>query len=116
MLQPKNLLNSINSDTEERTFTLLRQNSFSFETIISNGASSPADFWYEQENPEWVCLIKGTATLEFENYHLDLKTGDSLTIPAKLKHRVKRTSSDAVWLALHFLPEEKGFLQTKVKS
>jgi hypothetical protein len=33
---------------------------------------------------------------------LDLVAGDSLLISAHLRHRVERTSLDALWLAVHF--------------
>ena len=37
------------------------------ERIVSEGHVSPEGFWYDQDEPEWVALIRGTAELEFEN-------------------------------------------------
>ena len=78
---------------------------FRLEHIASNRAASPPGFWYDQDAAEWVALVRGRATLEFDDGRLELVSGDSLLIPAHVKHRVATTSADAVWLALHY-PEE----------
>lgn len=96
-----NLLDNPASDQEE-FHELVSTVSSKLEHIISNGQASDPGFWYDQESDEWVALIQGTATLEFVDGTLSLKAGDSLTIPAHLKHRVANVSQDAVWLALHF--------------
>jgi cupin 2 domain-containing protein len=80
---------------------------FSLHHIASHEAVSPAGFWYDQEEPEWVALIRGQATLEFPDGPLPLMAGDALLIPARQRHRVARTSPDAVWIALHFRPDER---------
>ncbi len=91
------------STAKSETITpLLSGTSFTLEHIQSNRAASETDVWYNQETPEWVALIKGQATLQFESGTLELKTGDALLIEAHSKHRVSYTSSDATWLALHF--------------
>lgn len=74
---------------------------FQLEHIVSHGAGSPAGFWYDQDRPEWVALLRGQAVLEFAEGSLSLRAGDCLLIPAGLRHRVAGTSRDAVWLALH---------------
>jgi len=71
------------------------------EWIRSHGEPSPDGFWYDQPRAEWVMLLRGAATLEFEDGVLELTAGDALTIPAGLRHRVGRVSAEAVWLALH---------------
>lgn len=86
----------------EKIATLLEGGRFRLERIHSFGAASEPGFWYDQEEPEWVLLVKGTAAVEFEEGTLELGAGDGFTIPAHQRHRVVRTSSDAVWLALHF--------------
>lgn len=92
-----------NSATDQEEFhELVSTVSSKLEHIISNGQTSEPGFWYDQESDEWVALIQGTATLEFVDGILSLKAGDSLRIPAHLKHRVASVSQDAVWLALHF--------------
>lgn len=93
------------SDTHggaESIEVLFKGRSFTLEHITSRGDSSDPHFWYEQDLDEWVALIAGTSTLDFESGSLELTTGDAILIPAKLKHRVAHTSQDAVWIALHF--------------
>jgi cupin 2 domain-containing protein len=76
------------------------------ERIVSRGQSSPGDFWYDQEQNEWVILLKGRATLEFEGIKdfVELGPGDYLNIPAHKKHRVEWTTPEesTVWLAIHY--------------
>jgi cupin 2 domain-containing protein len=91
--------------TDEEIITpLLTGGSFRAEHIASFGHASPPGHWYDQDQPEWVALIKGTASLQFDDGTLQLQAGDHLTIPARMRHRVTATSADAVWLALHFQP------------
>ena len=75
-----NLLRSEHS-TEEVFHELLKARSATLEHIVSHGQSSPAGFWYDQEQDEWVMLLQGEATLEFESSDLPLTRGDALTIP-----------------------------------
>jgi cupin 2 domain-containing protein len=82
--------------------TLLEGGAFRMERVSSFGAASEPGFWYDQQQAEWVALLRGTATLEFEEGMIDMWSGDFLLLPARLKHRVVKTSTDAVWLALHF--------------
>jgi cupin 2 domain-containing protein len=81
---------------------LLESGNVRIEHIISHGQPSPEGFWYDQPNDEWVLLLKGSATLLLApEERVELKSGDSLLIPAHLRHRVDRTSQDAIWLAVH---------------
>jgi len=77
------------------------------ERIVSRGEASPPDFWYDQDDDEWVLLAAGTATVAFEDRRVRLRAGDWLFIPARCRHRVASTSKDAVWLAV-FLPGKAG--------
>lgn len=87
----------------EEIFPLMEAGGFQLEQIVSQGQATPADQWYDQERPEWVMLVRGTATLRFEaGQVLPLQPGDYLTIPAHAKHRVDACSADALWLALHY--------------
>ena len=81
---------------------LVKGSGYRLEVIRSFGDRSEPDFWYDQNETEWVALISGKATLEFEDGILELSAGDFLTIKPHQKHRVVATSLDAVWLALHF--------------
>lgn len=56
--------------------------------------------WYEQEEDEWVVLVKGSATLEYNDGLKQMLAGDHLFIPRATKHRVAHTSKDALWLAV----------------
>ena len=96
-LYPKNP-----SSGEEEFLDIVSGGSFKLEHIKSFGDASADGFWYDQDNNEWVALINGEAVLEFEEGTLELVSGDSLIIEAHQKHRVLRTSLDAVWIALHF--------------
>jgi len=73
------------------------------ERIVSHGHASPEDFWYDQDEDEFVLLLKGEAELEFEDGTMHLKPGDYLTIAAHRKHRVKWTTPEqpTIWLAVH---------------
>lgn len=70
------------------------------ERIVSWGQRSPDGFWYDQEQDEWLCLLEGSALLAFVHFDVFLQRGDTLLIPAHLRHRVEATSSapPAVWL------------------
>jgi cupin 2 domain-containing protein len=74
------------------------------ERIVSHGHSSPDGFWYDQEEHEWVIVLKGTARLQFEDTTVDMKAGDFVNIPAHRKHRVEWTTQDepTIWLAVFF--------------
>lgn len=92
---------------EAETFeTLLTQPNVQIERIISTGQSSPPDFWYCQQQSEWVIVLQGSAGLRFENEPevRILHVGDFVNIPAQCQHRVEWTDPDGptVWLAVHY--------------
>ncbi len=74
------------------------------ERIVSKGQSSPPDFWYDQDETEFVLLLRGEAGLRFEDEARPrlLKSGDILRIAAHRRHRVEWTAPDqeTVWLAV----------------
>lgn len=75
------------------------------ERIVSFGHHSPEDFWYDQDQAEWVMVVQGEAILALqgqENVHL--KNGDALNIPAHTRHRVVWTTpaQPTVWLAVFY--------------
>jgi len=73
--------------------------------IVSKGQSSPPSGWYDQDDNEWVLVLKGEGLLAFEHEaDIRLREGDYCFIPAHKKHRVKWTPGDreTVWLAIHF--------------
>ncbi|RLS36762.1 MAG: cupin domain-containing protein [Planctomycetota bacterium] len=84
--------------------TLIEATNLRIERIVSHGHSSPAGFWYDQEQQEWVMLLTGQAKLRLEDQLIEMKAGDYLNIPAHMKHRVEWTTPDepTVWLAVHY--------------
>lgn len=75
---------------------------FSLKRIVSKGQTTD---WYDPDQGEWVILLTGSATLEFEDNHfVELNPGDYLLIPSGTRHRVSRTDleRETVWLALYF--------------
>ncbi|RBP41195.1 cupin 2 domain-containing protein [Roseimicrobium gellanilyticum] len=102
-LSPGNLLQKSEDPRAgaELFHTLLESPYVKLEHIISHGQASPPDFWYDQDEDEWVLLLRGEATLEFaDGGMVRLTAGDHLTVPKRVRHRVHRTSEDAIWLAL----------------
>ena len=76
------------------------------ERIVSTGHASPKGFWYDQQEAEWVVVLKGEAKLLFQGdaQPIHLKPGDHVTIPAHRRHRVEWTTPDepTVWLAVFY--------------
>lgn len=100
-----NLLTPLPEKTAAEHFqTLLERPGVRLERIVSDGQVSPAGFWYEQTEDEWVLLLAGSAALEYgDGTRVELAVGDSLLIPAGRRHRVAYTAPRTVWLAL-FIP------------
>lgn len=84
--------------------TLLQADDVRIERIISHGHASPADFWYDQGQSEWVIVLQGAARLQFEDGMVEMKVGDFINIPAFKKHRVDWTTPDepTVWVAVFY--------------
>jgi uncharacterized cupin superfamily protein len=60
--------------------------------FASSGSSarateSPAGFWYDQPQHEWVVVLKGTNKLRFEDETIEMRPGDFMNIPAQKKRR-----------------------------
>lgn len=91
---------------DELMETILQAAGFRVERIVSRGHSSPVDFWYDQDDNEWVILLKGSAGLLLDGQKdaLVLKPGDYLHIDRHVRHRVEWTApdEDTVWLAVHY--------------
>ena len=99
----ENIFADIPAGVDGETFvTLFSHANAKIERVISHSHSSPAGFWYDQADDEWVIVLSGSATLEFAAGELiEMNTGDYLTIPCHVKHRVARTSEETIWLAVH---------------
>lgn len=100
-----NLFTGIPSDLpQELVQTLLTAPGLRIERIVSQGHTSPPGFWYDQDESEWVLLVKGAARLQFEDRTVDLRPGDYLNIPAHKRHRVDWTTTGepTIWLAVFY--------------
>lgn len=89
---------------EELMTTLAAGNNVRIERIVSKGHRSAPGFWYDQDEHEWVVLLKGAAALRFEEGDrlLQLREGDHVHIAAHERHRVEWTSdnTETIWLAV----------------
>ena len=102
-----NLFADIPGDlAQEQVTKLLAAPHVTIERIVSCGQASPAGFWYDQAQSEWVILLAGAARLRFEGEAVEhtLRSGDFFHIPAHIRHRVEWTddSQPTIWLAVHF--------------
>ena len=90
----------------EVTELLVAAQGLRISRITSLGQASPAGFWYDQPEAEWVLLLAGAALLRFED---ELKArrlapGDHVQIAPHRRHRVEWTDPAAptVWLAVFY--------------
>ena len=101
-----NFLKDIPADvTEEISETVLSHPNIRIERIVSNGNTSPSSGYYDQDENEWVLVLKGCGELTFDDGKIvTLKAGDSLNIPAHQKHKVSYTdtSEPTIWLAIFY--------------
>ncbi len=107
MITKKNLFADIPNELKDELIeTILQTSSFRIERIVSQGHRSPDGFWYDQSDNELVILLKGSATLRFENQSqpITMNSGDYLHIEKHVRHRVEWTNPDEVtiWLAVHY--------------
>lgn len=101
----KNLFtNFLDASKQERIEELVKDTTVRIERIVSYGQASPPDFWYNQEEHEWVTVLAGEAGIQWkkDGTTQTLKLGDSLYIPAHTQHRVEWTekNTETVWLAV----------------
>ena len=100
-----NLLSNLPQNLPEELSAVFQEaNGVRIERIVSVGHKSPERFWYDQQEHEWVMVLKGAARLQFEDRVVEMKAGDWINIPAHQKHRVEWTSPDepTVWLAVFY--------------
>jgi cupin 2 domain-containing protein len=101
------LFEGMPSELPEELFDTISSNDdINIERIVSRGHASPEGLWYDQENNEFVLVVKGSAGLKLENEDdiVVLKAGDYFNIEAHVKHRVEWTDStcETIWLAVHY--------------
>lgn len=98
----KNIFHDLPERSDQEELSILFQNPFvTIERIVSHSYSSPPGFWYDQDEDEWVVVLRGEATLEFEGGEVArMKEGDHVTIPRHVRHRVQQTDTKTIWLAV----------------
>ncbi len=88
---------------------LLRRPGVRIERIVSLGQASPPDFWYDQDEGEWVLLLSGAARLRFadEPETRQLAPGDVIDVSPHRRHRIEWTdpSTPTIWLAVFYRSE-----------
>jgi cupin 2 domain-containing protein len=102
-----NLFADLPAHPPEELFELLVQSAGArLQRIVSLGHATPPGQWYDQDTNEWVVLLRGAASLRFEDEPAPrvLVPGDWIDIPAHRRHRVEWTAAGepTVWLALHY--------------
>lgn len=106
-MSKKNIFGNIPTKLSDELFEeILTGNTFKMERIVSRGHASPEDFWYDQEENEWVILLQGSANLRFAGTEelIILRPGDYVQIPRHDRHRIERTDPDkeTIWLAVYY--------------
>ena len=84
---------------------IIAADSVRIERILSRGQASPTNDWYDQDENEWVVVLKGHGRLLFDDgTKRDLSAGDCVNIPAHRRHRVAWTDPDqpTIWLAVFY--------------
>ena len=72
-----NLFADLPLNTPDELFAILLDDAnVRIERIVSHGHASPEGFWYNQNQHEWVVLLKGAAALRFEDQMVEMKPGD----------------------------------------
>ncbi len=98
--------NVVASAAEESSDEILRRGPLRIERIVSCGQASPPGFWYDQDEGEWVLVLRGRAGLEIEGRDgvFEMGPGDYVDLPAHCRHRVAWTAEDepTVWLAVFY--------------
>jgi cupin 2 domain-containing protein len=100
-----NLLDPSPADLRDEFIeTLVSTPEVRMERIVSRGHASPEGFWYDQDQHEFVVLLKGAARLRFEDESVEMQSGDWINIAAHRRHRVEWTTPDepTIWLAVFY--------------
>ena len=87
---------------EKEIVDILKENEdVKIERIISTGQGSD---WMVQEKREYVLLIQGNAVIEFNDKTVEMKSGDTLFIEKRERHRVAYTGENpyCIWFCVHF--------------
>lgn len=87
---------------EELVERLWQGNDVRVERIVTTGQTSPPGFWYDQKEDEWVAVLSGWGEIELDNgKKIRLAAGETLLLPAHLRHRVSDVSPEpCIWLCV----------------
>ncbi|MCX5954433.1 MAG: Nif11 domain/cupin domain-containing protein [Cyanobacteria bacterium] len=103
------LAGAIPAQGQETSQILIETGDFRLLRLHSCSACSPPGFWYDQAEAEWLCMLQGSARLQFadENVERELNRGDSLMIAPHRRHRLVATDGGGgtIWLALFWTPD-----------
>ena len=110
MIETGQLFNAMPEPSSGEVFErLLETPAFRLERIVSTGQQTPPGEWYDQDRPEWVVLLSGSARLRFEDpaQLIEMSPGQWVHIPAHSRHRVEWTDPnvESIWIALHYLDD-----------
>lgn len=101
-----NIFENLPNDlSKEHLVDLLNTKNLRIERIVSFGQNSPESGWYNQDENEWVIVLEGSGTIQFDDGREQLlNKGDYINIPAHKKHKVSRTHPNKVtiWLAVFY--------------
>ena len=102
----KNLFTPVSDKGDGEVFEkILEVGGVRIERIVSHGHTSPASGWYDQDEDEWVLVLRGSGKILFQDgSERLLSAGDHLHISAHQKHKVTWTDPVAptFWLAVFF--------------
>jgi cupin 2 domain-containing protein len=86
------------AENNEIFSTLFQNKTLKIESIRSS-LKTPGDL-YDQDQDEWVLLLKGEAQIEIIDEIRSIRAGDYLFLPKHTLHRVISTSDNALWLGV----------------
>ena len=102
-----NIFKTLPDNLDQEHFQdLISTRNVRIERIVSLGHTSPEHGWYDQQENEWVIVLEGSGTIQFENgREVILNKGDYINIKAHEKHKVSRTDPEniTIWLAVFYL-------------
>lgn len=101
-----NILKNLPGDLSNEVIELLvSSENIRIERIVSKGHITPENDWCDQDENEWVLVIKGAGKVLFENGDETLlEEGGYINIPAHCRHRVSWTdpNTETIWLAIFY--------------
>ena len=102
-----NVFDCLPADRSAEHFDVLaRLSGGKVERIVTFGQCSTEGFWYDQDQDEWVLVLRGHARLEIEGNPepVELNPGDYINLSAHTRHRVAWTTPNepTIWLAIHY--------------